>query len=75
MSLKPGVRVTTAIGFPYSVFGMSGRSTVFFVGMRARLLADQHQFPHQATHFETAYLLTMFLHHRYDTAAASSASA
>ena len=45
----------------------------FFAGMRARLLADQHQFPHQATHLETTDLLTIFLHHRHDTAAASSA--
>ena len=47
----------------------------FFVGMRARLLAAQPQFPHPATHLVTPDLLAIFLHHRHDTAAASSASA
>ena len=47
----------------------------FFVGMRARLLADQPQFPHQASHLETPDLLAIILHHRHDTSAASSVSA
>lgn len=46
----------------------------FFISMRARLLADQSQLPHQAAYLETADLLAIFLHHRHDTAAAGSAS-
>lgn len=55
---------------------MSGRATVaFFVGMRARPLTNQPQFPHQVTHLETADLLAIFLHHQHITAAGSCASA
>ena len=46
----------------------------FFISMRARLLTDQSQLPHQATYLEPANLLAIFLHHRHDAAAAGSAS-
>ncbi len=45
-----------------------------FVNVRAGLFADQTKLAHQATHFESTKLLTVFTHQREDAAAASSAT-
>jgi hypothetical protein len=46
----------------------------FFIRMRARLPADQSQFPNQAAYLKSADLLAIFLHHQNDAATAGSAS-